>query len=125
MSLTSRNVNNKLRFSDENKHVLNISKPTILMASEAVFKQNLSVYKEVKSIKRLIQLNGEPIDNVIIPLKNVCVEADPYDFEASYVQGATDTVYLLYSSGTTGLPKGVMLTHINILYSAIATQYVM
>ncbi|CAH2045280.1 unnamed protein product, partial [Iphiclides podalirius] len=106
----------------ETKHVLNISKPTLLIASEAVLKQNLSVYKEVMFIKRFIQMNGQPIDNGIISLKSVYAETDPFDFEAENVKGAIDTVFLLYSSGTTGLPKGVMLTHVNALYAATESQ---
>ncbi|CAK1583703.1 unnamed protein product [Parnassius mnemosyne] len=103
---------------DENKHVLTISKPSLLIASEEVLKQNFSIYKEVTYIKKFIQMNGKPIDNGIIAYKNVCAQVDAFDFEPEEVQGATDTLFLLYSSGTTGLPKGVMLTHVNALYAA-------
>lgn len=37
------------------------------------------------------------------------------DFDVTDVNGFDDTVAVMCSSGTTGLPKGVELTHINFL----------
>ncbi|KOB71640.1 Luciferin 4-monooxygenase [Operophtera brumata] len=37
------------------------------------------------------------------------------DFKSVDVDGQTDTLFIIYSSGTTGLPKGVMLTHLNVI----------
>ena len=34
-----------------------------------------------------------------------------------------DVAFLLYSSGTTGLPKGVMLTHYNLVANTAQTRY--
>ncbi|PXY17455.1 acyl-CoA synthetase [Prauserella muralis] len=42
----------------------------------------------------------------------------PADFAAADVAG-TDTAMLMYTSGTTGRPKGAMLTHDNLLWNAI------
>lgn len=46
-------------------------------------------------------------------LLKVHVEID--DFTLVDVNGAEDTMAIMCSSGTTGLPKGVELTHVNFL----------
>lgn len=41
------------------------------------------------------------------------------DFPLADVNGRNDTLAILCSSGTTGLPKGVELTHVNVLTSTV------
>src|SRR5215217_590983 len=44
--------------------------------------------------------------------------AQNFDFEAAWrAVGASDLLTLIYTSGTTGPPKGVQLTHANVVYS--------
>ncbi|XP_021186405.3 uncharacterized protein LOC110373457 [Helicoverpa armigera] len=114
-TLTTYNV---MYTKDEMTHVLNISRPKIIFASELGLKQNLDIFKSNSSIEKVIQLNGKPIAGSVIDFKSVGVQVNPYEYEAEEVQGWSDVAYILYSSGTTGLPKGVMLTHLNVLYSA-------
>ena len=47
---------------------------------------------------------------------------DPDDAPEVEIDPATDLAVLPYSSGTTGLPKGVMLTHRNLVANVLQTQ---
>lgn len=48
--------------------------------------------------------------------------SDPDDVPTVEVEPASDLAVLPYSSGTTGLPKGVMLTHRNLVANVVQTQ---
>ena len=90
---------------------------------------------EAKYVDR-IQASGAKIDHIVCldgaPEGTLALEdliaagADDFDFEATWraVQ-PDDVVTLIYTSGTTGNPKGVEMTHANLLFEVIAVEEVL
>ncbi|KAF5305709.1 hypothetical protein FQR65_LT07606 [Abscondita terminalis] len=98
----------------ELKHVFEISNPKIVFASKTAVRNVLEIKNEMNCIQNVILTKNdvtiaeESIDSLI---KNV---ENNNAFEI-VVGNATDTAILCLSSGTTGLPKCVELTHQNIV----------
>ncbi|KAB7759448.1 fatty acid--CoA ligase FadD11 [Mycolicibacterium mucogenicum] len=83
-----------------------------------------------------IRASGAPIEHIVVIDGAVdgalsvdeLLAAAPadFDFEATWrAVRADDVVTLIYTSGTTGKPKGVEMTHANILFEAFAVDDVL
>jgi len=67
-------------------------------------------------VEHLVVVDGDGSDGSLTVDGVVASGKDDFDFEASWrAVGEDDLLTLIYTSGTTGPPKGVQLTHANLL----------
>ena len=86
---------------------------TRILVTERAFLDQVS---GLDGVEHLVVLDGEG-ENGTLTVEAVEAAADPdFDFEASWrAVSPDDLLTLIYTSGTTGPPKGVQLTHNNLL----------
>ncbi|GAA0374936.1 AMP-dependent synthetase/ligase [Microbispora corallina] len=90
------------------------------------------VLGELPSLERIVMLDGAPEGDDrflswtdFLDLGARALAADPGAVEARWRSVApNDVLTVLYTSGTTGNPKGVPLTHTNVLFEVESTQRV-
>ena len=113
---------------DQIKYILENSESKVhIVANDDLFTETKTVIKSIKSIKAVICIQPSQhkklraFEKVLELGKNLNEKKPELFDELKKVISPDDLANINYTSGTTGVPKGVMLTHMNLASNAIAS----
>ena len=100
------------------EYLLSDAESKVVITEQAYLDNVNKARKGVSTLERVIVVDGDGGDLTLDELMEMDPDFDPA--ESVEQIGPDDLLTLIYTSGTTGPPKGVQLTHRNLLF-AVAT----
>jgi long-chain acyl-CoA synthetase len=92
----------------------------VLVANDTIYKKFSAVVKDLKSVELVINVEGK--EGTTLADIEALGEKSPSE---AATPSPTDIAVLIYTSGTTGKPKGVRLSHANIISNVNAINELM
>lgn len=103
------------------KYILNDAKvKLILVEDKQAYEMITKIKPEIPSLQTIVVLPGAAADELQCLKFEDMIEAEPSVHDQPVEVSADDVATIVYTSGTTGEPKGVMLTHNNIISNSAA-----
>ena len=118
--LTSGIVNAMIPANSVSEHIsyiLNQTKAPILFADdEKQLAKIRSIKKETPFLKTVVMLQGNAAEDWVISFEEFKAMASDLSIKTDVQIKPDSLATLMYTSGTTGEPKGIMFSHTNIVY---------
>ncbi len=98
------------------EYVVRDAENRVIVTEQAFVETVLAARDAVETLEHVVVVDGEAPEGTI-SIEELEAMGDPdFDFEAAWrAVEAEDVLCLIYTSGTTGPPKGVQLTHANMV----------
>ena len=114
--------------ADDVQYIINDAEIVCVFAEDAEqIKKLYSIKEQIPAVKRVICFEACEDDGWVISWDEFCAKGEElWSADQATVEGRVgevsphDLLTLIYTSGTTGRPKGVMITHDNMIYEAEA-----